>query len=274
MYSKRNYLTEKMLKSKPFCVGISIVAILVGLIFIFTQSENAPIDRSEAVSYSGKFESYEIHKNYKYINLLNGESYNVYPHTTTNEFQDKMKSLEQGEMLYILVNPNNDYVVEVKTANEEILNFEASQKDIDSYDNGYIVLGIVMSVGGAIFLIYTVIEICNKRKLANEIAQKTESFKNSAQDSTPLYEADLNKKYRILLQITKGDLQIIYRRKAFVNELVINGNVYDKKRAVIEFPHRLFAKVNGKTVEAGLSDYSNSYISVNGKVVKRKKRTV
>lgn len=274
MDSRRDYLTEIMLKSKPFCVGLSIVAILIGLIFIFTQSENTPIDRSEAISQSGKFESYENYKNYCYINLLNGESYNVYPHTTTKEFLDKMKSLERGEMLYILVNPNNDYVVEVKTANEEILNFETSQKNIDSYDNGYIILGIVMCAIGVIFLIYTVIEIRNKRKLADEIAQKTESLKNSAQDSIPLYEADLNKKYRILLQITKGDLQIIYRRKVFVNELVINGMVYDKKRAVIEFPHRLFAKVNGKLVEAGLSDYSNSYISVNGKVVKRKKRTV
>lgn len=273
MFSRKDYFIEKMLKSKPFCVGISISAILVGLIFILTQSSNAPIDRSEAVSYSGKFKSYEIHKNYKYINLLNGESYNVYPHTTTNEFEEKMKSLEQGEEVYILVNPNNDYVVEVKTATAEILNFETSQKYIDSYDNSYIILGIVICAGGVSFLIYVVIESRNKRKLADEIVQKTEILKNSAQDSEPLYEIDLNKKYRILLQITKGDLQIIYRRRWFVNELVINGMVYDKKRAVIEFPHKLFAKVNGKIVEAGLSDYSNSYISVNGKVVKRKKRT-
>ena len=99
-------------------------------------------------------------------------------------------------------------------------------------------------------------------------------MKSSLEDSAPLYEADFNKKYRTLLQITKDNLQIIYRRRMFVNELVINGMVYDEKRAIIEFPHRLFAKVNGKTIEAGLSENSSSYISVNGKIIKRKKRSI
>lgn len=270
----REYITDKMLKSKPFCICISVLAFFVGFIFIISQNSNTPIDRSEAISYSGEFESYDSYKNYCYINFLNGESYSVYPHTTTNEFEDKMNSLKQGARLYILVNPNNEYVVEVRTANEEILNFETSQKDIASYDNGYTILGIAMCLLSIVFLICILFEIRNKRKLADEIRQKTEDMKSSLEDSAPLYEADFNKKYRTLLQITKDNLQIIYRRRMFVNELVINGMVYDEKRAIIEFPHRLFAKVNGKTIEAGLSENSSSYISVNGKIIKRKKRSI
>ena len=60
----REYITDKMLKSKPFCICISVLAFFVGFIFIISQNSNTPIDRSEAISYSGEFESYDSYKNY------------------------------------------------------------------------------------------------------------------------------------------------------------------------------------------------------------------
>ena len=69
------------------------------------------------------------------------------------------------------------------------------------------------------------------------------------------------------------DFCIIYRRIQFVNELVVNGKVYDEKKAVIEFSQNLFASIDGHTIEAGLDlDSSNSYIRFDGQTIAEKKR--
>ena len=51
------------------------------------------------------------------------------------------------------------------------------------------------------------------------------------------------------------DFCVMYRIGS-VNELVVNGKVYDEMKAVIEFPHNLFANIGGHTIEAGYSDSS------------------
>ena len=68
------------------------------------------------------------------------------------------------------------------------------------------------------------------------------------------------------------DFCVMYRRIRSVNELVVNGKVYDEMKAVIEFPHNLFAKIGGHTIEAGYSDSSNSYIRFDGQTIAEKKR--
>lgn len=59
-----------------------------------------------------------------------------------------------------------------------------------------------------------------------------------------------------------------------VNELVINGRVYDEKKGVVEFEHRLCAVIDGHTVEAGYDEDSYSYILFDGELVKRKRRWI
>ena len=68
--------------------------------------------------------------------------------------------------------------------------------------------------------------------------------------------------------------QICYRRVKSVNELVINGRVYDEKRGIIEFAHKLCATVDQHTVEAGYDEESYSYILFDGELIKRKKRWI
>ena len=154
-----------------------------------------------------------------------------------------MKSLEKGTRLYILVNPNNDCVVEIKTDTEELLNFEISQAEIDSYDNGYIAIGIVACIGG-VFLIWYVIASSNyKRK---ETARHTKKVKAVivGENDTALRWADYSIKSKTLLEATAEEYEICYRRVKSVNELIINGIVYDEKKEIIEFAHNLSAVIS------------------------------
>ncbi len=94
----------------------------------------------------------------------------------------------------------------------------------------------------------------------------------SGVDTPILRGADNVRKGRILLNANVKGFCIVYRRIRFVNELVVNGMVYDEKKAVIEFSHNLFVSIDGHTIEAGCPDDSDSYIRFDGQTVARKRR--
>ena len=271
--SQRHSFGDDIMNSKPAVLFVAIAGILLGLFFIFSQNANAPIPRSEAVSYSGEFEEYEVWRHYRTIHFKDGSTYEVYAHTETQAFQNMMKSLEKGTRLYILVNPNNDCVVEIKTDTEELLNFETSQAEIDSYDNGYIAIGIVACIGG-VFLIWYVIASSNyKRK---ETARHTKKAKTVivGENDTALRWADYSIKSKTLLEATAEEYKICYRRVKSVNELIINGIVYDEKKGIIEFAHNLSAVIDGHKIEAGYDEDSYSYIIFDGKRIAEKRRII
>lgn len=93
-------------------------------------------------------------------------------------------------------------------------------------------------------------------------------------NSTALRAADLSVKSKILLEATSFGHNIVYRRVKKVNELVIDGRVYDEFEALIENAHCLKAQIDGHEIEAGLDISSHSYIQVDGQVIARKLRFV
>ena len=93
-------------------------------------------------------------------------------------------------------------------------------------------------------------------------------------DTLPLRNADKMKKERILLSANVQDYCVIYRRIRSVNELVVNGKVYDEMKAVFELPHNLLAVIDGHTIEAGYSNGAYSYIRFDGRTIAKKRRWI
>ncbi len=85
---------------------------------------------------------------------------------------------------------------------------------------------------------------------------------------------DSEVKARVLLEAEVAGHKIIYRRVKRVNELIVDGRVYDEYVALIEFPHSLKAFVANHVIEAGMDTASNSYINVDGQMIARKMRLV
>ena len=272
-FSDRYSWADSIMESKTGSIIVGILAIIFGVFFALIQSINDPIPRSEAVAYSGKFEEYEVEKNYCAIVFADGSEYEVYPHTETKEFADAMNSLKKGTELDILVNPNSDYVVEIMAGSREILNFEQSQAAIDSYDNGYIAIGVFACFAGVFIIIFGLVSSKQKEKEIEKHEKKAKRHENKAADGE-IRHADRSTKSRILLEAKVEGYEICYRRVKNVNELVINGLVYDEKKAVIEFPHTLSALVDGHTIEAGLSDDSYSYIMFDEECLINKQRLI
>ncbi len=96
---------------------------------------------------------------------------------------------------------------------------------------------------------------------------------NIPENSTVLRPDHLDDKCKILLEVETDSLHITYRRVKKVNELVINGNVYDEYVALIEGVHTLSATFASHKIEAGFDGY-RSFIKIDGETVAKKLRLV
>ena len=90
-------------------------------------------------------------------------------------------------------------------------------------------------------------------------------------DSVPLRNMDMDAKARVLAEIEFEGHKICYRKVNKVNELVVDGVVYDEYAFKIETPHMLVARVNGHNICAGLSN-SRTFIVADGNLLLDKVR--
>lgn len=152
--------------------------------------------------------------------------------------------------------------------------------------SGEIESGIFDMVIHALVLYYLVVGIITGKKLkeieANGIGEgiAEESYIGSDANldingNTPyIRRADTEVKFRVLVEAEHNGQHICYRRVKRINELVINGYVYDDIEMLIETPHELTATLNGDVIKAGIGNNSISYIDVNGDRIAKKIRLV
>ena len=146
-------------------IGMAIVAALMSIVFITMPRDYKSISREEAVSYEGQYDSYrEGSKDYVYITLADETEYTIHQICVYGETLDSLDRLQKGEKLYVLVNPKTEYVVELKTESNEILNFEKSQADMQREAKWFMWLGIAIDIGGVYLLIYGIYQLIKERK--------------------------------------------------------------------------------------------------------------
>lgn len=271
------------------CTAIGVFAFILPSI-----RDYAPIAREDAETHVGCFEDYQSYDDYAAVKLSDGAWYQFDPHALPQTVEDALEATEPGTELSLTVNPKAGVVIELFRGTEELLNFESSQVAIQEYHRGYIRIGALFIVLPFVLIVlFRLIARAKKkeaeRRAAHEAWQpKTDSGKNSP----TLREADMTKRGRILLEATidlakpsEGAEQaakdtpivryaIVYRRLKAVNELIVNGIVYDEMKAVIEVEHVLSAVIDGHLIEAGVEDEVYSFIRVDGDTVKTKRRII
>lgn len=91
-------------------------------------------------------------------------------------------------------------------------------------------------------------------------------------NSVPKRRADEDVKHRVLLECEHGTYRICYRRVKRINELVINGYVYDEYEALMELEHILSANLDGHRIEVGFDGRGWSFCRFDGEEVAKKMR--
>lgn len=122
-------------------------------------------------------------------------------------------------------------------------------------------------------IVFDVIEI---RGLIREAKEKAEGVKLDEAadivDSKPIRAADGDAICKVLLEAEVPEYKICYRRVRRVNELIINGYVYDEFKGLFEPEHTLRAILNGHVIEAGLDDINCSFITFDDELLNYKQR--
>ncbi len=275
--SYRDQLFTAVTSSLTATLSFAALAVVLGVLFILLQGNTAPVSREEAIAYEGEFSEYEVWDDYRAIHFIDGSTLDVYAHTETNAFQETMESLEEGTKLWVLVHPHGDYVIEIKTETEELMNFEESQVAIDRYAIGYKVIGGIMIFAGVFIAAYGIwSQIAHRKEQERKEARRKKQKQTAAEGlpDTGLRRADMTVRHRVLLEATVPDYRICYRRVKSTNELVVNGIVYDEMKAALEFPHDLTVTLDGHRIHAGYDEDDLSYIIVDGRRIAEKKRWI
>lgn len=252
----------------------SMIGILVSAIFASYAIDCSPIARDEALEYSGEFEIYSVTSEIGTITFRGGLSYDVMYYAETNSVRSELQTLESGTVLHVLINPRTYELIEIKTEAREILSFDDSNKAAESSMRTYMGIGgVLLIISVVVFVLDVGMIISKKRKSRSSLADET-SENGALKDTEALRDADMSVKSRILLEAKEKQYNICYRRVKSVNELVINGKVYDEKKGVIEFEHELHAVVDGHKITAGLDYMSYSFISFDGELIGYKQRLI
>ena len=131
--------------------------------------------------------------------------------------------------------------------------------------------------GWVIFDLASGIKAYNDLKKLPELNPEEEAAaeETNVAESEVLYIADETVKHRVLLQTEVLGHDIVYRRiKGSINELVVDGKVYDRIEMVSERAHSLCAKIDGHEIKVGYNGAFASYAELDGEVIAKKTRLI
>ncbi|MBQ6717944.1 MAG: hypothetical protein IJN22_03505 [Clostridia bacterium] len=132
-------------------------------------------------------------------------------------------------------------------------------------------------------LYYLIIGVRFGYKLKNIPPEEAVEYEQSEQiaptadaqgNSVALRAVQNDIKNRILIDGNYLGHYICYRRAGRVNELVIDGYVYDELEILVETAHVLEATVDGHTIQVGFDGVMHSYIRIDGQRVAKKLRLI
>lgn len=141
------------------------------------------------------------------------------------------------------------------------------------------------SIIDIVFHIWVVVSLCLGisacQKLKQMPAEEGEvvEAEQTVQEECPVNSnvirlADPHVKARVLLEGNAFAHSVVYRRVKRVNELVIDGNVYDEIEALAEFAHELKAEIDGHSIAVGYDGFAHSYLKVDGEITMKKLRLI
>ena len=171
-------------KSEPmnrwFALVMALISIFMGTVFSSTLLPNQPISKEEATRLTYTYKEFTGHKKLKgsftEIKLLffDGSAQYIDSSCVTDEIFKAIEEATPGTKFKMLVNPKNDYVVELVVNDVVLLNFETAQKSLEIDGVGFFILGIVIYIFAIIFIIQAVLDFKKKMKRAkvkNKIKQ-------------------------------------------------------------------------------------------------------
>ena len=141
------------------------------------------------------------------------------------------------------------------------------------------ILDVIIHIWVLYYLIVGVRAGAQLKKLPEEdgAAEELVEFGPGAQTSGGTFQpqiAEMDVKFRVLLETEQLGHRICYRKVKRTNELLVDGYVYDRLEMLMETAHVLTANVDGHTIQTGYDGGLHSYIRIDGEIVAKKLRLI
>ena len=151
------------------CALFIIMGIVLGVVLVsITWREGKLIDKSEAISECGIYESYIKHHSAKgslneiEIRFCDRESLYMNAAYWDTDIEASFDKLDSGERLYMLVHPISEYIWEIETETETLLRFDDAKHGtyVENIEFSIILgtFGCITLVMGAVSLILQLLE--------------------------------------------------------------------------------------------------------------------
>ncbi|MBP3377611.1 MAG: hypothetical protein J6L96_02580 [Clostridia bacterium] len=168
----RKELINKFVNTNPkdMAILILIIGLFLGSIFTFGQNYwQSKIELSEAIQIEAMYESYDIDhlgERNKQIFIYSSD----YARLTidgmciNDELVESLSKLQPQTKIYLTVHPNSDTILDMKTDDSSILNFDEVQRELQVENIGFFILGILLYMCAIFSAVYLLIYFYKKFK--------------------------------------------------------------------------------------------------------------
>lgn len=133
-------------------VGVAVFFLIIGLLLgsVFTfgmKFWNAPIEREDTIYVEATFEEIKIWGGRNgtkggIVRFIDHDQLYIDSSCLSNELINDLKKLHTGSIITLLVHPNSNTILEMKSEGRVLLKFQDSTELLDSTSNLFVILGI------------------------------------------------------------------------------------------------------------------------------------
>ena len=269
-------------KTAMLIVAVLELLTLALFAWIFYTTIAVRIDADQTVTVEGQLAGYSVNDG---IRLRDGSIYTVYVRNQTADFETEMSRLLPGTPLTLRVAPDPFeavfreevlYAVEVKTGGDTLLALDDGVRAA----NSSVLYGTVFAAAALLFGAIGFVILLLKMRAEKARQAASEAFMEGRMPTDGVNRmAETGVRHRLMAYASNETYQISYRRVGNINELIVNGRVYDEKKVFSDWPHALFAVVDGHRIEAGYiggvgQGLGRCYILFDGQTVAKTRRAL
>lgn len=146
-------------------IVIALLSFVMATVFVLMPSSYGKVSREEALPFEGVYERYvQDSKDYIELYFSDGSVKTIHECVTTADLTDAVDAIQSGERLYLLIHPDNEFVIEIRTDAGELLDVDEAQRKMLKNANLFRGLGIFVYCGGAFLIGYAVWQMSAERR--------------------------------------------------------------------------------------------------------------
>lgn len=153
-------------------IAMTLLCLILGTVFLsnFLFWEKT-VEKKDAIRISAVYESYyykNLHRRASIFELYfkDAETLSIASVCVSDELFERLDNLPEGSRVDMLLHPNSDYVIEIKTEEKTIMDYEYATGRMHTESIGFLIFGLCV-YAVSVYFIYQTIRLTRRRLKLN-----------------------------------------------------------------------------------------------------------